>query len=115
MAEWYRYEDVRYAALFDETGPGRLAVELRRYPVVRTTPRGVVLDVYGMERFVRAIAKKRFACPTQAEALASFMARKRSQAAICEARARDARQAIAMAEHIASLTTKALPGQEVTP
>lgn len=86
---WYRFEDVQYAASLNEydepCGPGRLAVELRKYKVLRSTPKGVWLDVYTVQRFVLKDANKRFACPTEAEAMDSFIARKKAQLRILNA------------------------------
>lgn len=47
------------------------------YPVKRVTRCGVVLDIYGQEKFVlNGSAGKRFAYPTKEAALASFIRRK---------------------------------------
>jgi hypothetical protein len=92
---WYRFEDVVYASMPDEydepTGPGRLEVVLRRYRVVKVTPCGVQLDI---GRFVKTTARKRFACPTEAEALESFKARKRRQLGILQAQASRVQRAL---------------------
>ncbi len=106
----YRYEDVAYAAPFDDTGclPGTLEVELRTYRVVRRTAKGAWIagcfpdsdgfDLIGAERFVLLAARKRFACPTIDEARQSFIARKRKQARIYKARMERALRAIAAIE-----------------
>jgi hypothetical protein len=107
----YRYEDVTYAAPFDETGtlPGTLVVELRTYQVVRRTDKGCWVALcsndtpggddqfLGMERFVLTGAHKRFACPTIEEARLSFIARKRRQASIYRAKMERALWAISQA------------------
>jgi len=111
---WYRYEDVAYAVLSngqDDRWHSRLEVELRTYPVLRRTPKGVWLDIdpcdpFGRfdeptRRFVLTNARRRFACPTLEEAKASFIARKRAQIRIYEARAARAWQAIAKLDWIA--------------
>lgn len=45
MEHWYRFEDVQYAPSVDEfdypRGDGQLTVELRRYEVLKQTPKGV--------------------------------------------------------------------------
>jgi hypothetical protein len=98
---FYRYEDVSYAVLSNaetESWTSQLRVELREYPVLRRTPKGVWIDVgpqcfgYAHPRFVLLSARKRFACASIEEA------RKRRQASIYEARARRARQALALLE-----------------
>lgn len=102
----YRYEDVAYAAPFDDTGrlPGTVKVELRTYQVIRRTPHGAWIslgpmnamdDIRGTERFIRTDARRRFACPTLDEARESFIARKRRQMAIHQAVVERARWAIA--------------------
>lgn len=99
---WHRFEDVKTAPPLNEydepMGRGAVNVRYCRFEVLRRTPAGVVLDVHGEERFVRRHARKRFACPTIAEALASFKARKRRQRQIYEARARDAAEAVAQVD-----------------
>lgn len=87
---WYRYEDVQYAPRLDENenamDSGMLSVELRSFAVAKTTPKGVWLRQFGGDdRFVRREARKRFACPTQKEALESFIARKERQQSILSA------------------------------
>lgn len=67
---WYRYEDTH------GTGP---QVWLRRFRVIRTTPKGVWLDDYGVQRFVLNDARKRWAYPTIELARNSFLIRKRKQ------------------------------------
>lgn len=98
---FYRYDDIVFAAPVDEfdnpTGPGRLAVRLRKYEVIRATPKGVWLDI---GRFVRLDARKRFACPTVAEAAESFRARKERQRAIYEARANRAERALELLDRL---------------
>ena len=83
---WYRYEDVTYAAPLNEydepVGPGETRVHLREFTVLKHTPKGVQLDVYGQRKFVLKDATKRYACPTKEEASDSFLARKRRQLAI---------------------------------
>lgn len=98
---WYRFEDVRYAAPLNEydepSGPGQLAVELRKYLVSRYTPKGVWLSYFfkgARDRFVLSSATKRFACATIEDARTSFIARKTKQARILQARADNARAAI---------------------
>ena len=93
----YRLEDVVYAAPLDEfdvpQGSGRLEVVTRKYRVVKTTPRGVWLDI---GRFVLLGTRKQYAHPTLEDATVSFIARKRRQQGIYEARAHRAEAAIAL-------------------
>lgn len=101
----YRYEETHYAPPADEfgdasRGPGSCEVHLREYRIIRRTPKGywVALDLgdFGIssERFVLASSRKRFACPTEAEARESFRARKRAQIRIYRARIERTEQAL---------------------
>jgi hypothetical protein len=100
---WHRFEDYTTAPLLNEReercGPSGVRLRHRTFEVVRTTPRGVWLreSPHGDElRFVLASARRRFACPTEAEAAASFRARKRRQIGIHRARAALAERALAL-------------------
>ena len=85
---WYRYEDIS-----TEAG---VSVFLREYYVRKTTRCGVWIESeFGYRRrFVLRSAKKRYACPTKAEALDSFIARKKRQKAILSARLEIATKAL---------------------
>lgn len=97
---WFRYDEVRYASMTDEfdnpVGSSRVSVELTQYTVDHETPKGVWLRVGFSTKFCRKDARKRFACPTQEEAMASFIARKQRQLRILEAQANDVRQALVL-------------------
>ena len=88
-AVWYRVEDYRVGPPLDEwerpIGRGTARVHMRQLPLVKETAKGVWLDDYGQRRFVRAVAKKQYACPSKEEALASFRARKERQLSILRA------------------------------
>lgn len=58
---------------------GSVQVSTYSYPITGTTPKGVWVDVFGDKKFVLSAAKKRFAYPTEDEALQSFLARKKRQ------------------------------------
>ena len=58
------------------------SVACYQYPVIKETLKGVWLDVYGVKKFVLTDARKRWACPTQEEALFGFIKRKEKQALI---------------------------------
>lgn len=93
---WYRMEDRAYSVSSgwgDDTYYTDYRVELRKFEVIRHTSKGVWLRVgfFSGERWVNASARKRFACSTIEEALASFVARKDKQARIYENRAQIAR------------------------
>ena len=95
---WFRYDSVRYASSLDEfecpVGDGHLEVKLRKFPVLKHTPKGVWINGWRGRRFVLRDARKRYACPTLEEATESFIARKKRQAGIYRARLRDAEEAI---------------------
>ena len=99
MAEvWYRYDGHRYAASLDEfdrpMGNGGCAITLREVSVLRHTAKGVWLQDYSRERFVLTQARKRWACPTKAEAAESYRQRKMRQARILSSQLRDVQQFI---------------------
>lgn len=114
---WYRFEDVRYAPPADEYGEyrgrGELKVYLRKYVVIKHTPKGVWLERWEThtgkprtvdefnapeKRFVRKDTNKRFACPTELEARESFLARKSKLIRIMKARITDAEEAMNIVE-----------------
>jgi hypothetical protein len=99
---WYRVEAQLVSAGVDEfdnpLGPSQVRICVRKYPVVKTTPKGVWLDVYGDKRFVRREARKRFACPTEQEAHLSFIARAERRCRILEAQTATTRRGIALAK-----------------
>lgn len=83
----YRYQEIRWT----ET---RLSLVLHRYPICSVTPCGAQIDVFGRRRFVLLNGLKRYACPTEAEALESFRARKRRQIGILKHRLAEAETAL---------------------
>lgn len=100
---WYRVRDGRYAPPLDEwdrpVGSGRTYLSVERYQVLKETSKGVWLGStrYG-KRFVLRDSRKRFACPTVAEALTSFLARKKRQLGILRAQQDQVETAIHMAQ-----------------
>lgn len=104
---WYRFADRQVSLGVDpwtERSYGsRTEVVVHEYPVESRTPKGVWLSLHaGQRRFVRRDATKRWACPTKAEARASFLARKRRQLRILAAQARAAEEAIRLADDAVS-------------
>lgn len=91
MTMFYRYQDTLYSE-------ERVMLVKSSFPVLSTTPTGVWLDVYGAKRFVKLDARKRFACPTEAEALESFHARKRRQIRLLKHQLRRAETALTLTE-----------------
>lgn len=83
----YRYQESYYSE-------NTVMLVLSTFRVLRTTPCGAWVENYGRERFVLLTARKKFACATQEEALASFRARKRRQISILRARLAAARAAL---------------------
>lgn len=84
----YRYDTANYS-----TG---ITVSLHRYRIVKRTPKGFWISDYSFsfpqkDRWVSATGKKRYAYPTQDEALESFMYRKLRYMRILEGRLRNAK------------------------
>ncbi|MBK3780358.1 hypothetical protein G3A43_08810 [Paraburkholderia aspalathi] len=70
---------------FDDGGfhPATLeGLHAQEYPVVKVTPKGKWIEVYGERKFILNASHKRFACETVELALASFKARKKRQISI---------------------------------
>lgn len=63
-------------------------IDIQEFEVVKETPKGVWLDVYGKRKFVLNLAYKRWAYPTAKEALESLIARKTRYLSILHARIR---------------------------
>jgi len=98
--KYYRVEEQWYGgSTFDSiltSTNGRLKLVMREYPVKRETPCGVWIDLkYGDEKFILNEARKKWACPTQEDALESFKARKYRQIKILAKQLSRAKQAYA--------------------
>ena len=102
---WYRYEDYLEAPPLDQfdehSGEATLRITLRKFKVTKHTPKGVkLIQVFGdftssgPERLVLNKAHKKYACPSKEEARISFLARKKKQLLIHQARCRQAEAAI---------------------
>lgn len=89
---FYRYDECAY---FE----GRLEVVATEFYVLKHTPCGVWIESrFGsIKRFVLMSARKRYACPTKEEALVSFIARKKRQRGIYQARLEQVEEALAIA------------------
>ena len=105
MGVLYRYEDTQYAPPADEcgefVGSGTLKVELREYDVIRYTPCGAWIRRGSIDtpRFINFRARKQFACGTVEEAKESFLARKKAQIRIHQAKVVRAQRAINILVH----------------
>lgn len=115
MTEYlYRYTDIKYAPSLNEwdepEGRGTVGITLRKYPILAKTPKGAWIEMgYHFadditdkmvvhKRFVLLTANKRFACPTEKEALESLIARKQRQIRILDNLKEDARLTICLAK-----------------
>ncbi len=102
---YFRYEEVLVGEGYtDQWGEyvhtgSHVRLQLREYKVLKHTPKGARIDDYTPGgRFVSREWNKQWACPTVEEARLSFIARKRRQARILEARLRQAQVAMELAE-----------------
>ncbi len=107
---FYRYEERFWAPSLDEfenpRGRAHSTIELIEFEVLKVTAKGAwitraptktlfgVFRFHAEKRFVNLSAHKRYALPSKAEAITSFIARKERQASILEARAAQARELI---------------------
>ncbi len=90
----YRYEGTHWG---DEGGPVSSRLYAHTFHVVKETPKGCWIDVYGKRKFILNDAVKRYAYPTKELALQSFIARKRRQCAILRAQLKNAEGLLAYA------------------
>ena len=99
---WYRYIETTECAFNDDGDfitSSSLKLGLLCFRVQKTTPKGVwILAEHGNNRFVLRDARKRFACPTKEEALASFIARKERQQHILQVRLERTVEALGLAK-----------------
>ena len=97
---WYRYEERRYGVAneFDEVVSTYVKLELIELKVTKVTPKGVWVTRFMTPRFVLLAANKRYAQPTQAEALESILARKARQIRILESQVKQAREVTVLAQ-----------------
>ena len=97
----YRFQEMRWVG-------DRLSLVLHRFPVLKMTPCGAQINVFGRRRFVLLNATKRYACPTEAEAMESYRARKRRQVRILRHRLAEAEAALQLDHDGAMLYVDAL-------
>lgn len=94
----YRVEDYLTAGMavdeFENYGPSTVNIRYLQFVIVRRTPKGAWINVYGEHKFVNLNAYKKFACATKEDALTSFLARKEKLISIMEARIKHAVAAI---------------------
>lgn len=89
----YRFEDQ-----FTENGT---RLNKRTFEVIKETPCGYWIKLFWWDddkKWVSKVAKKRFAYPSEQEAMRSFKARKRRQIEILEGQLSNARAALRLAD-----------------
>jgi len=105
---WHRIDFTRYAPPVDDfgysNGHGSIGLNHHRYKVLKTTAKGVWLDMgcHGLldpeKRFVLFDSKRQFASPTFEQAKDKFCLRKRRQIEILRSQIRDIEIAISKIE-----------------
>lgn len=97
---WYRVNEHRYASVneFGETENSYTELSLDRYPVIKHTPKGVWIARYYDKKFILKSAKKQWACPTEEQAKASYVARKKRQIKILSNKLNEVRVFLAQLE-----------------
>ena len=88
---FYRYQESMHAEC-------SVRLDLHEYVILKTTKHGAWIDVWGVKKFVKLDARKRYACPTKEEALASFRARKQRQIKLLRAQLTKAETALNLSE-----------------
>lgn len=109
----YRFEDKGYSYTIDadaEIFGAYYQVEIQAIPIRSVTPCGWTIEANNGNgwRFIDRQAYKQYACPTVMEALASYVERKKKQAAIYQARVTKANEMIMQAMGITFDLDKAL-------
>lgn len=101
---YYRFGEAQYEEYANypeilETPSGE-ALLCERFRVIRKTPAGVFIKVNYREKFILDNARKRWAYPTRALALESFIERKRKHQVFQDRRSQSIRSALAAAESL---------------
>ena len=97
----------RFDYQFFSTDFGRqVKIVHHRFDVIKKTPKGCWIDVYGQKRFVRDNARNRYACESIDLAKESFIARKNRQIWIYKGKIADITSAL---YHIERFKEKPLP------
>ena len=118
---WFRYEDRRYSIPDDYGGHAYTRVEIAKstFVVSKVTPKGVWLQSsngmglpwpYSTARFVKMDARKRYAHPTEKEALESLLARKHAQQRILASQLAKVDQAVLLTQQMLGRHTAANDG-----
>lgn len=116
VEKYYRYQEFRYSHgvdQFDDPLPGYdLRVNLLTFGVVKKTPKGVwicqtidtgvFMGIHGIKKFILNSARKKYACPTKADAINAFLARKLRQRKIVKKLLEDIEMSISQANIIQS-------------
>ncbi len=89
------YSGFYYRFDYDSFQDGNGYLKLHSFPIVRRTPKGVWLNVWGQEKFVLKDCRKKYAAGTIEEALKSFIARKERQVLILKKQLDSAERALA--------------------
>jgi len=95
----YRFEDKRYSVGIDEFENDLgcyTQVNLYRFKILKRTPKGAWIDLYGDKRFVNLERKKKYACSTVEDAKISFKARKIRQISIYRGKLEIAQKALSL-------------------
>ena len=100
MPNVYRYVDWLVGSGNDEYGYHTdIRIALLEFPIVKLTKCGIQIELFPEKtRFVRSLARKKFACTTKEEALHSYRKRKEAQIRILESHLYYARSALSIAE-----------------
>jgi len=92
--KFYRFEMFGYSEIASR-------LELRTYDLIRETPKGYWIGTKNYrltERWVSKTSKKRFAYPTEQEALVNYIKRTKRRIKILEYQLEDARYGLELAE-----------------
>lgn len=91
----YRFEDCYYSVAGEDGDHTNIQVHLRRYKVIKHTPKGYWIEIpFCEKKWVSDSTRKRFAYPTKEQASNNFIKRKECQIRLLQNRIDRANRAL---------------------
>ena len=101
MEYLYRFRDQLVSngvGEYDGYTGSHVKVLLDRFCIMKRTPKGAWIDIWGEKRFVNLTARKQYACDSPEEARQSYLARKKRQVRILSSQLSSSKSAMALME-----------------
>lgn len=102
MSVLYRYVEIYTSGIGDEYYGAfypSISLRLEEYEIIKETPCGFWIRTSHGDKFVNMQARKKFACASKEDALASYIARKNKQVKILNGQLKKARLGLALAKN----------------